>query len=322
MYRIIATAKVGKSVRKKNASGMLCRPKAQIVLATLAVCALTGGFLFFSKSELGSPGLSQEAGDIVVLNQLLAASPEELQRVDIGLMNLLCAEDLKGSEDLNVSKFLATLDEWTNVVSVDTARRMAAYYRNPSKYDNSPNLFKAVTMILTLKNTIGVDYNMEIMQRDEFPDSKDVFLHGCLSGKKEGGCISIPVLCVAVGRRLGYPLKLVLTRQHVFFRWDDGKEVFNMEACCPGCDTHPDDYYRHWPKKLDESEITANHLLKSLTPSEELGLFLETRGHCLFDVGRLAEAQIMYAYAYKLMPAQVRLAHMDRAIRSELKKSR
>lgn len=93
-----------------------------------------------------------------------------------------------------------------------------------------------------------------------------------------------------------------------------------MEACCPGCDTHPDEYYKNWPQKIDDEEVELNHLLQSLTASEELGLFIETRGHCLYDADRIPEAQIMYAHAYRLMPAQVRLAHMDVALRAQHRK--
>lgn len=95
-----------------------------------------------------------------------------------------------------------------------------------------------------------------------------------------------------------------------------------MEACCPGCDSHPDDYYKSWPEKVSADEIRTNKLLKSLTPREELALFLETRGHCLFDTGSAAKAQVMYAHAYKLMPTQDKLAHLYRVIKSELKKIR
>ncbi len=73
----------------------------------------------------------------------------------------------------------------------------------PERYDNSVNLFKIVNMILTLKNAIGVDYDQDIMQNSDFHDSRDFFLHGCLNGEMKGGCISIPTLCVTVGRRLG-----------------------------------------------------------------------------------------------------------------------
>jgi uncharacterized protein YeaO (DUF488 family) len=79
---------------------------------------------------------------------------------------------------------------------------------------------------------------------------------------------------------------------------------------------------RIWPDKIDEDTVRADMLLKSLTPSEELALFLETRGHCLFDMGQTAEAQICYAHAYKRMPTRVKLAYFDQVIKSELKKMR
>ena len=254
--------------------------------------------------------------------ELLALSDGELEKVDIGLMNLICAAGLNGSEGLDIDKCLTTLDEWTEFIKKDTEARLPSYFNDPAKYDNSISLFKVVTMILCLKNDIGVDYNLDIMKREVSPDSKDVFIHGCLTNDKQGGCVSIPTLCVAIGRRLGYPLKLVCTRKHVFFRWDDGHEVFNMEACCPGCDSPSDDYYKSWPEKVNADEIRINKLLKSLTPSEELALFLETRGHCLFDTGHAAEAQVMYANAYELMPTEYKLAHIVRVIKGESKKMR
>ena len=253
-------------------------------------------------------------------NQLLTSSSTELSRLDIGRVNLLCAQGLKGSENLDVNSCLTTLDEWAKLIEADTASRIQSYYDNPERYDNSVSLFKIVNMVLTLKNAIGVDYDQDIMQNSDFHDSRDFFLHGCLNGEMKGGCISIPTLCVTVGRRLRYPLKLVLTREHVFFRWDDGTEVFNVEACCPGCDTHPDEHYKDWPNKLTDIDVKMNGYLRSLTPEEELGLFLETRGHCLYDDGRIDEALVCYARAYELMPDSFsRIANVHKAMDYKLK---
>ncbi|MCD6380652.1 hypothetical protein J7M07_09445 [bacterium] len=280
---------------------------------------LTSGF-FLCQDQL-SMAVSQTPLDAsLTLNDLLMMPQGDLKKVDIAKINLICAQGLNGSESLNINRCLATLDQWADICRKDIEARLLTFPQYATKYDNSINLFKIVNMVLTLKNTIGVDYNPEIMKRNTYPDSGDVFIHGCLDGNKQGGCISIPVLCVSVGRRLGYPLKLVLTREHVFFRWDDGNEVFNIEACCPGCDSFSDDYYKTWPNKISNKEIRQNHFLKSLTPAEELSLFLETRGHCLFDAGKTAEAQIMYAHAYKRMPTMVKLSYFDRVIRIEYKK--
>jgi len=252
-------------------------------------------------------------------SELLLFPKDQILSVDIGRMNLLCAEGLKGSGSLNIQDSLATLDKWAEIVKKDTQKRMSSFYQNPAKYDNSVNLFKVINLILTLKQEFGLDYNQDIMKRTTYLDSQDVFIHGCVAGRKKGGCISIPVTCVAVGRRLGYPLKLVLTKEHVFFRWDDGQERFNAEACCPGCDSHPDEYYMNWPNKLSQEEVKKGCFLRSLTPAEELGLFLEIRGHCLYDEGKTAEAMVIYAYAYQLMPdSMARLANIEKVLKYEV----
>ncbi len=42
--------------------------------------------------------------------------------------------------------------------------------------------------------------------------------------------------------------------------------------------------------------------LKSMSPAEELALFLSLRGHCLKEAGRNAEAAAAYAEAVRLAP--------------------
>jgi len=289
-----------------------------IALFTLAV-------IFIFSVDSGSTSSVQlnttNITDPYSVDTFIMMSADELEKVDIALVNLVCAKNLKGSESLDINKCLKTLDKWAEIIKEDTSKRLPSFHANPARYDNSVNLFKVVNMVLTLKEQIGVDYNLEIMKTTNFIDSKNFFIHGCIEGNKRGGCISIPILCVCVGRRLGYPLKLVLTREHVFFRWDDGKEVFNMEACCPGCNSYPDEHYKNWPKKITDEDVINNAYLRSLTPSEELGLFLETRGHCLFDEGKISDALVMYSYAYKLMPDSIsRLANIDMVLRHEIKK--
>ena len=45
------------------------------------------------------------------LKELLALPSDQIEKVDIGLMNLLCAKGLPGAEDLNVEQCLKTLDK-------------------------------------------------------------------------------------------------------------------------------------------------------------------------------------------------------------------
>lgn len=76
------------------------------------------------------------------LAELLALPSNQLERVDVALMNLLCAEGLPGSESLDIPTVLATLDAWAEGVSLETARSYPQFLRNPADYENSEGYFK------------------------------------------------------------------------------------------------------------------------------------------------------------------------------------
>ena len=113
----------------------------------------------------------------------------------------------------------------------------------------------------------------------------------------------MPVLYAAVGRRLGYPLKLVTTKAHLFVRWDDGKERFNLEATGRGMNRYDDEHFKQWPFPVSDEEIRVEGYLKSLTAAEELAVFLSLRANCLKEAGKIQEAADCYAYAARLAPA-------------------
>src|SRR5439155_18651316 len=115
-------------------------------------------------------------------------------------------------------------------------------------------------------------------------------------------CASMPVLYVAVGRRLGYPVRLVAAKSHLFVRWEssDGKERFNVEGTHGGMSSHEDEYYRSFPRQMSEQEWQSGQYLKSMSRAEELAQFLVTRGICLQVNGRLEEAQKAFLRAHVL----------------------
>ena len=161
----------------------------------------------------------------------------------------------------------------------------------------------------TLQRTFGVAYNPnQITPVGEsagfdFTRSQDLFIHGIVQGTG-GTCVSMPVLYVAVGRRLGYPLKLVTTAEHSFLRWEDNEtgERFNIEGTSRGYGRETDDHYRTWPRPWSSAERERGNYLESLTPREELSVFLTTRADCLFFLRRFPEAHQMYKKAVELSP--------------------
>lgn len=276
------------------------------IATAVAVAAIGAGAYALLKQS--SPAPHQHGPSSYA--QLIALPEEELAKVDIAVVNLLCAEGLPGAENIDVKQCLAILDQWADVVRRSERKYLPQFHRNPARYDNSLAKFKAVNLGLTVKQDLGCDYNKELVTSGVmadirstrfFRDSSDIFLHG-FTEKRKGSCASLPVLMVAVGRRCGYPLYLATSKGHLFCRWDDGKERFNIETAIEGVDSKPDSYYRGWPHPSTEDELKTEKYLKTLTPEEELGVFAQLRAACLEENDKFPEAAEAYAIALRSFP--------------------
>jgi len=236
------------------------------------------------------------------LDKLLAMPVEQLADVDIAEMNLLCAKGLPGAENLDVAHAMARLDGWAAMVKLDTERHLYRFVQNPGNYENSEGYFRMLSLITVLQGDLDVRYNPERIREIDFRRSQDLFIHGMIDSDNGGTCVSMPVIYTAVARRLGYPVKLVLTKAHVFCRWDEPGDRVNVEATNQGLNTYPDDYYLTWPMKVSKVEAERNRYLVSLSPGEELACFLASRGHCLMGNGQPQEALAAYTAAHRLAP--------------------
>jgi RHS repeat-associated protein len=238
------------------------------------------------------------------LDSLLAMSPSQLFHTDVAEMNLLCATGLPGAEDLSVGRCLATLDAWARRVRRETDRHLYRFRRAPAEFKHSEGYFRMLMLVTVLQQDFGVRYNPDRIRGIDFRDSRDLFIHGLLEEPHTGTCASMPVLYVAAGRRLGYPLKLVLTHGHIFARWEgaDGRDRFNVECASWGMLSFPDEYYKTWPTPLTGEQVRTGRYLMSLGAAEELAVFAESRGHCLLDNGRIREARMAYEHACRLDP--------------------
>jgi hypothetical protein len=165
------------------------------------------------------------------LAELLVLPQTDLAHVDIALVNLRCAEGLPGSEKIDAAAILRQLDAWATLVKVETDRHLYRVKdpRYADHYRHSETYFRIELLLQTLQEDLGVRYHPDRLYSPDASDSRDQFIHGAMDKARGGTCASMPVLYIAVGRRLGYPLELVMARGHLFCRWDDGKG----ERLCP-----------------------------------------------------------------------------------------
>ncbi len=165
--------------------------------------------------------------------QLTAASAELLSSCDIALLNLVAARDLPATESLDIPACLDKLDDWAARVRIETLHHLYRFDARASEppseygYGSSFGRFLCYFLLQVLQEDCGVRYNPARKFQPNFCEPADLFIHGILDEKGAGGtCASMPVVYVAIGRRLGYPLKLVEGREHLFFRWDDPGGTF------------------------------------------------------------------------------------------------
>jgi hypothetical protein len=202
----------------------------------------------------------------------------------------------------------------------------------PSEFNYGWSLgrFFCYMLLQVLQEDCGVRYNPARKFNPDFCLPEDVFIHGILQDGGAGGtCASMPVVYVAVGHRLGLPLKLVEGRGHYFFRWDDPRgtiirwpdlgecwipsDRFNVEGTGEGIAFHDDAYYIRWPQLWTEIDFAHGRYLRSLTPKEEFASFLVQRGECFWDLGQHLEALKAYHFARILVPEDERYERLHGA---------
>jgi len=203
---------------------------------------------------------------------------------DIAETNLNLACGLPTAERLDVVGYLQKLDAWSRLVATKTERCLPMFHRSPAEFDNSPAKFRMMALVTVLQRDLGVRYDPACQEGAYCAlEPRTLFIHGLLD-RHGGTCVTMPVLYVAIGRRLGYPLYLVQAREHFFLRWEEpGGERFNIEATTLGFTPRDDDHFLRWPKPIRDEEILAGLFLRNLTPQEELAVFLRERGQCWLD---------------------------------------
>jgi hypothetical protein len=272
---------------------------------------VAAGLLLFAMMAACSPDRAdRQVPTPASLDVLLALSPDELARVDIARVNLACAQGLTGSLAEGMDESVAQLDRWADRVQAETGRHRYRFERNPDEFEGSEGFFRMLMLGVVLAEDYGVHYHSDWRTGVELASDADgffaradhVFLSGLLGPERRGTCSSMPVLYVAVGRRLGYPLKLVTTKGHLFVRWEGAGERFNLEVTGDGLNRFTDDYYRRWPFEVSDEEVKAEGYLKSLDAAGELAVFLSIRGMCLREAGRWGEAEEAFKSASRLAP--------------------
>jgi len=133
----------------------------------------------------------------------------------------------------------------------------------------------------------------------EADDPNDLFLH-CVLDKKQGYCLSLSILYLAIGERLGISLYGVVVPGHFFVRYDDGNVRFNIETTSSG-GTAIDE---HYIKKFKVSQSRdGNIYMTNLNPLQALGCFFNNLGNSYLAVNNDKQALASFVKAVQINPA-------------------
>lgn len=234
--------------------------------------------------------------------QLVRCTDSELARIDLASLNLACAVGLPGSDRIDHERCIRKLDDWSRRCRAFTNQMMPYFYRGHCDFPNSEPKFRIQAMVTHLQRDLGVRYDPHRIPDDATFQPEDSFVHGVI--QDEGGtCGNLPVVYASVARRLGYPVNLVTTRNHLFCRWD-GAETFNIEASGQGVSFFPDDHYRTGHFTMPDETVRRCGFLQSLSPRQELASFLSQRGECWLQERDYDQATTAFACALELNPSR------------------
>jgi len=132
------------------------------------------------------------------------------------------------------------------------------------------------------------------------PDLKDPcnLLPSRVLARKQGYCVGIAALYLALAERLQLPIFAVATPSHVFLRYDDGTTRINIETLQGGANVSDEQYIRE--QKIPERSIRRGVFMRNLTTDEFLAQVYSNLGVIYSERKDYEKAAVEYKRALDL----------------------
>ena len=268
------------------------------VISLLAVLIISSSAFCAEDEERPLANHEKDGLNARSLDQVFRLSPDE---IDLGIAALIISE--QWSDKVGGLKYLDDLDEIAYEI-----RRRCQQRRIPMNSD-------AIKIIN--------DYLYEELgygSVKEATNPEDLFLHNVMDNKK-GYCLSLSMLYLAIGERLGLPLYGVVVPGHFFVRYQDMSITFNIETTSKGGTADDEHYIKEF--KVPES---GTLYMKSLNKLQTIGCFLNNLGTCYMEVEQHKKASETLEKSIEITPmlaesrtnlgnVYLKLGNSDKAIR-------
>ena len=228
-----------------------------------------------SQTEFGSLFPSTDAER--ELNQMLH---ERDENIDLALANWLIATDIPEFRDLTREAYFTELDAMTERVHQDMQRMQRVGWHGANPNDPDTRCCRFCSAIIRLRLTYTEEFRQEDLTPAQtkalYSDANNIFLAGLLRGR-HGSCVSMPLVYLVIGQRLGLPVHLVTVGKHYFIRWEERGYRMNIEpTITEKIAMTPDDSVYLEIEGMTSSQLTGNQM-RDLTNREVVGNLLYTR---------------------------------------------
>jgi hypothetical protein len=214
--------------------------------------------------------------------------------IDLALANWLIVADIPQFSDITREGYFKQLDALSEQVRQDMV-----VMQKSGRHRNDPDGPRAhCSDFVDAMHKLGFAYAEKFRQQDlplalkkeMYTDANNIFLAGLLRTRR-GTCVSLPLIYLVIGQRLGLPVHLVTLGQHYFIRWEGPGLRMNIETTIPdaACFTPDDSVY------LDTEGMTRDQVtscqLRNLTSREIVGDLFFTRSGYWGQTGGKCETQ-------------------------------
>lgn len=217
----------------------------------------------------------------------LLALPED--KIDIGTAAFTLAKEVY--PDVDIAAYSQRLDDLAQKV-----RQLANDPKDPE------TRVRALNTVLHLNEDFRYDHSPGARENLD-----NLFLHRYLD-RRRGTCVTMPLLYVAVGQRLGYPIRPVVAPDHMFARYVDPNFAWqNIETTSGGKYFTNEDYIRRF--FVSDKGLATGSYMRAMTRRELLGHLLSANAAVF---GRRGEAAKAIKYLEKAIQFDPKFAdHYD-----------
>jgi hypothetical protein len=216
------------------------------------------------------------------------------QDIDLALANWLIASDIPEFHDLTREAYFAQLDAMTEQVRGDMAKMQASGYGGTDADDPKTRCQRFCSAIIGLQFSYTEEFREENLTAAQmkalYANPDNISLAGLLSTRR-GSCVSMPLIYLVIGQRLGMPVHLVALGKHFYIRWEEPRFRVNIETTSvKKIAWTPDDSVY-----LDTEGMTRNQVrgsdLRNLSNREVVGELFFTRMSYWHTKGEKCETQ-------------------------------